>query len=195
MLSEAGASTAETLRKHPKAATGTKASREESKVARGSAVTGWEIVTRTWALPFVVALAAAIGCGGGGSAPVSPTSPSPPSAGTPPTPSPSPSPSPSPTLSATVTITATNRFQPAEVRVLVGGRVTFVNENNRAYDIVSDPRLIHTDCPALMEVGFIVPGQTKVSGPLTVARTCGYHDHMQETNPELQGRIIVQGES
>ena len=75
----------------------------------------------------------------------------------------------------------------------LGGRVTFVNRNNRAYDITSDPLHLHTDCPPIVDVGFIVPGQTKQSGVLSVARTCGYHDHMQETNPDLRGRIIVQG--
>ena len=95
------------------------------------------------------------------------------------------------TLSATITITSGNKFDPAEVRVLVGGRVTFVNENNRPHDITSDPPHLHTDCPALIEVGFLQPRQSRASGPLTIARTCGVHDHMQETNPDLQGRIII----
>jgi plastocyanin len=91
-----------------------------------------------------------------------------------------------------VTITSNNTFQPNEVRVLVGGRVTFVNQNNRAHDITSDPLHLHTDCPPILDVGFIQPGQTKQTGPLTVERTCGFHDHMQENNPDLHGRIIVQ---
>jgi plastocyanin len=110
-----------------------------------------------------------------------PTSPTPPVVNTPPV-----------TLEATVTITSGNRFQPEEVRVLAGGRVTFVNQNNRAHDITSDPLHLHTDCPAIIDVGFIQPGQTKRTGVLNEARTCGYHDHMQETNPDLRGRIIIQ---
>ena len=117
-------------------------------------------------------------------APPTPTGPTPPSTSVPPA-----------TLEATVTITTNNRFQPSEVRVLVGGRVTFVNQNNRAHDITSDPPHLHTDCPPLMDVGFIQPGQTKQTGTLNVVRTCGFHDHMQENNPDLQGRIIIQGTS
>jgi plastocyanin len=113
---------------------------------------------------------------------------------TPVTPTPPPSAAPAPaTLSATVTITSSNRFQPPEVRVLVGGRVTFVNQNTRAHDITSDPPHLHTDCPAIMDVGFIQPGQTKQTGALNTVRTCGFHDHMQENNPDLHGRIIIEG--
>ena len=131
-------------------------------------------------------LVAAAGCSGG-----SPTSATPPAPAPPVASAPAPTPAP-PGLSATITITANNTFVPSEVTVAVGGRVTFVNQNNRAHDITSDPLHLHTDCPPVIEVGFIQPGQTKQTGPLTVARTCGFHDHMQETNPDLHGRIIVQ---
>jgi plastocyanin len=97
-----------------------------------------------------------------------------------------------PPLTATVVIGSNNAFMPSEVTVAVGGRVAFVNQNNRAHDITSDPLHLHTDCPPILDVGFIQPGQTKLTGPLTVARVCGFHDHMQETNPSLRGRIIVQ---
>jgi plastocyanin len=89
-------------------------------------------------------------------------------------------------------ITSNNAFSPSEVTIAVGGRVTFINQNNRAHDINSDPLHVHTDCPAIFEVGFIQPGQTKQTGPLNEARVCGFHDHMQENNPDLHGRIIVQ---
>jgi plastocyanin len=134
------------------------------------------------ALAIVLALA---GCSG--SDPVATPTPTAPSA------APTPSTPPAATLEATVTITANNQVQPAEVRVRVGGRVTFVNQNNRAHDITSDPPHLHTDCPAIMEVGFIQPGQTKQTGVLTQARTCGFHDHMQENNSNLQGRIVIEG--
>ena len=70
--------------------------------------------------------------------------------------------------------------------------MTFINQNNRPHDINSDPLHVHTDCPPIFEVGFIQPGQTKQTGPLNEARVCGFHDHMQENNPDLHGRIIVQ---
>jgi plastocyanin len=133
-----------------------------------------------WSAMMVLSL---VGCGGGEATPT-PTSPTPPPA--------APAP-PAPTLTATVTISANNTFQPLEVTVLRGGRVTFVNQNNRAHDITSDPPHLHTDCPPVMEVGFIQPGQTKQTGVLAVAGTCGFHDHMQENNTDLRGRIIIQG--
>ena len=128
------------------------------------------------------------------SATADPTRPTPPPvAAPPPPPPPTPNPGPPPaTLSATIVITPNNSFQPPEVRILVGGRVTFINQNNRAHDITSDPPHLHTDCPPVMEVGFIQPGQTKVSGALNTVRTCGFHDHMQENNPDLRGKIIIE---
>jgi plastocyanin len=143
-----------------------------------------------WAC-VVLEVTASSGCSSGGdmssSTPTAPTGPavSTPSPGATPPAAP-------PPLSATITITSGNTFDPSEVTVAVGGRVTFVNRNTRAYDITSDPLHLHTDCPPLVEVGFIVAGQTKQSGVLSEARTCGFHDHMQENNPDLHGRIIVQ---
>lgn len=132
--------------------------------------------------------AAALACSSGEPAMSTPTTPT-----APPVSTPSPPPSTQPPLTATVTITDKNTFEPAEVTIFIGGRVTFVNRNNRAHDITSDPKHLHTDCPPIFDVGFIVPGQTKQTGVLSVARSCGFHDHMQENNPDLQGTIIVQG--
>jgi plastocyanin len=130
-----------------------------------------------------------VGCLGGCSSsdPATPTAPTtPPVTNVPPTP-----PTPPP-VTATIVIGSNNAFTPTEVAVAVGGRVTFINQNTRAHDITSDPLHLHTDCPAVLDVGFIQPGQTKQTGPLTAARVCGVHDHMQETNPALRARIIVQ---
>jgi hypothetical protein len=135
------------------------------------------VCVRGW---LIAALALIVGCGDG--TPATPVAPSP---------SPTPPPGPPP-LTATVVIGSNNAFAPAEVTVAVGGRVTFVNQNNRPHDITSDPLHLHTDCPPIIEVGFIQPGQTKQTGALNVARVCGFHDHMQETNSDLHGRIIVQ---
>jgi plastocyanin len=138
---------------------------------------------------FALLLTFPAACGGEkDSAPATPTAPTPPPVAAPPPAAP---PAP-PSLTATVVIGSNNAFVPAEVTVAVGGRVTFVNQNNRPHDITSDPLHLHTDCPPIMEVGFILPGQTKQTGQLTVARTCGFHDHMQEQNVDLRGRIIVQ---
>ena len=46
----------------------------------------------------------------------------------------------------------------------------------------------------MIEVGFIQPGQTKQTRRAdSGVRTCGFHDHMQENNPDLHGRIIIEG--
>lgn len=127
-------------------------------------------------------LVAALGCGGGGSS--SPTSPSG-SGGTGGTGGTG-----GGTGTATVTITATG-VSPSEVTISVGQRVTFVNNNRTAHDMSSDPHPEHTDCPAMNNVGFIQPGQTKDTGNFTTARTCGFHDHNQPSNTSLIGRIII----
>jgi len=56
----------------------------------------------------------------------------------------------------------------------------------------SDPHPEHTDCPAINDVDVIQPAQTKLTGNLNIVRTCGYHDHLQDTNRNLQGSIIIQ---
>ena len=68
--------------------------------------------------------------------------------------------------------------------LLVGGRVTFINQNNRAHDITSDPLHLHTDCPPVIEVGFIQPGQTKQTGVLTV----GAHVRVSRPHAGKQSR-------
>ena len=56
----------------------------------------------------------------------------------------------------------------------------------------SNPHPEHTDCPEINQVGFLTAGQSKQTGNLNTARTCGYHDHNQDSNRSLQGVIIVQ---
>jgi plastocyanin len=92
---------------------------------------------------------------------------------------------------ATITITATG-VSPAEVRVPVGGRVTFMNNDVRLHAMSSDPITVHTDCPAINDVGTLNPGQSRSTGPLTVARVCGFHDHINEFDDTWKGRIVVQ---
>jgi plastocyanin len=129
--------------------------------------------------PYIVAAAlVATACGGGGSngSPTGPTDGG--GTGTPGDPQ------------ATITITS-DGVSPREVTIAPGTRVRFVNNNRIAHDINSDPHPEHTDCPAINQVGFIQPNQTKDTGPLTAVRTCGFHDHNQPSNDSLTGRIIV----
>ena len=102
------------------------------------------------ALAASFTLAAALaGCGGGDS----PSTPSP--------------------NEPTVTISATG-VTPTQVRIPVGGRVSFVNNDIRPHAMSSDPITTHTDCPAINDVGTLTPGQKRSTGTLDVARTCGF---------------------
>ena len=120
---------------------------------------------------MVLAFAA---CGGGGSSPTSPGG----SANDGP-------------ITATIVIDSTGNVTPKDVTVAVGSRVTFTNNHSAAHDMNSDPHPAHTLCPAL-NVGLISPGQSRTSSNLSTARVCTYHDHLNETNPSLQGTIRVQ---
>ena len=128
---------------------------------------------------LAAATALAAGCGGGndGGTPTTPTNP------TNPTP---------PAATTTITITASG-VNPQRITVPVGSRVTFINNDTRAHEMNSDPHPTHGDCPPIDEgIGFIAPGQTKLTTNLTVARTCGSHDHNQPDVASLRGEIIVQ---
>lgn len=126
---------------------------------------------------FAVAMALTIAaCGGGGDS--SPTTPTNPGGG-------------GGTSGATITIGADGRVSPASVTVAVGSRVTFTNNHNRPHDMSSDPHPEHTQCPEIT-VGNLQPSQSRQTQNLTVARTCGYHDHNENSNTALQGTIRIQ---
>ena len=129
------------------------------------------------AATLVAATVMAIGCGGGGS----PTTPSGGSGGS----------GSGGGTTVTITIGSNGAVSPQTVTVPQGGRVTFVNNDSRAHDMASDPHPGHEDCPALNQVGFLNPGQSRTSGNLTTVRTCGFHDHNLPTVAALQGRIAV----
>jgi plastocyanin len=129
-------------------------------------------MTRSVAAGLVTAaaLAAAMACGGGSS---SPSSPSPPPSGGP-----------------TITITAQGA-SPRQLTVPPGTRVRFVNNDTRSHNMTSDPHPEHTDCPEINQAGFLQPGQSRETGNLVTVRTCGFHDHDNPTNQNLQGEIII----
>jgi plastocyanin len=134
----------------------------------------------------MIVAATAVACGGGGGS--SPTTP---------TPAPTPTPTPPPTgggnpTTATITIGANGAVSPSTVTIAPGGRVTFVNSHNQAHDMSSDPHPEHTQCPEINSVGFLTAGQTRTTGNLNTARTCGFHDHNLPDDTRLQGRIIIQ---
>jgi hypothetical protein len=94
------------------------------------------------------------------------------------------------TEGATLTLTGAG-VSPKQVRVYQGTRVTFVNQDGTNHEIQSDPLHLHSDCPALNSVGFIVPGQARLSDPFSVARPCGFHDHINEGDGRFYGTVFV----
>ena len=80
---------------------------------------------------------------------------------------------------------------PLELTIRVGQRVTFVNNDIRAHDVVGGIDPSHPDCPEIVQMGFLSPGQRRNTGVFTTARACDYHDHTMLSVPAFQGRIII----
>ena len=120
------------------------------------------------------------------------TSASPPLATSSPTPASDPGAPPpiSPTEGATLTLTSAG-VAPKQVRVYQGSRVTFVNQDVINHEIRSDSLHLHTDCPELNAVGYLVPGQSRASDALTIVRACGFHDHTRENDLAFHGAVFV----
>ncbi len=103
----------------------------------------------------------------------------------------SPSAPPEPAV-ATTTITITSAgVSPKNIQVSLGSRVLFKNNDTRSHNMTSDPHPDHTDCPELNQVGFLSPGASHETGNLVTARTCGFHDHDDFSQQNLQGSIII----
>jgi plastocyanin len=133
-----------------------------------------------WLLALGLAVAGVITVGACGSSSSSPLTPS----------TPAPTATPPPGGAATINISA-GVASPKQVEVNVGQRVAFVNNDTVAHEIASNPHPVHTDCPPINDVGGLAPGQARLTGVFTIARTCGYHDHGMASNANLQGTIIV----
>lgn len=92
----------------------------------------------------------------------------------------------------TITITSSG-VSPKTLTVARGTQVTFINNSSVPHEMNSDPHPSHTDCPEINSVGFLAAGgQSKQTGNLNTARTCGYHDHQREFDTTLQGTITIQ---
>ena len=89
-----------------------------------------------------------------------------------------------------INVTATG-FKPKDAVLAVGGRARFENIDDRLHSISSNPLATHADCPPINEVGLLVPGQSKMTGVLTEAKICGYHDSASEGMTLLSGSITV----
>jgi plastocyanin len=97
---------------------------------------------------------------------------------------------PPPVATTTITITSSGA-NPLNIEVALGSRVRFVNNDSRAHNMASDPHPIHTDCPAINQVGLLLPGQMRETGNLVEVRTCGFHDHDNPTVASLNGSITI----
>ena len=92
-----------------------------------------------------------------------------------------------PVETTTVTITSAG-VSPKAIIVNAGAKIMFVNNDSRAHEPSSNPHPSHTQCPEL-NIGNLAPGQSRESGPTVGGRTCGYHDHLDNTNGALQGTV------
>ena len=92
----------------------------------------------------------------------------------------------------TITITAAGA-SPLQIQIQVGERVLFVNNDDVVHDMSSDDHPSHLECPELNQVGFLSPGESRETGNLVTARTCGFHDHLDAQNSSLNGTITIVG--
>jgi plastocyanin len=121
----------------------------------------------------VVVSALALGrCGGYSDPPTSPGGPSPGE------------------VTATITIRSDGRVEPAEVRISVGDRVRFINQDTRQHQPTTNPHLVHTDCPA-GNLPVMSTGESQTTQAFTVEKACGFHDHLNPDSVALQGVIRV----
>lgn len=97
----------------------------------------------------------------------------------------------SPSSVATITITAAG-VEPKEVRIKAWNHVTFVNNDTRPHNMVSDPINVHDQCPSINEVGYLPPGSSRDTRTLNLTGVCGYHDHLNLDDDSLKGRIVVE---
>jgi hypothetical protein len=67
-----------------------------------------------------------------------------------------------------------------------------VNVDRSPHEILSDSFHLHSDCPEINRVGFIVPGQSRQTDPFDTTRACGFHDHAHEGDPVFHGVVYVE---
>lgn len=108
---------------------------------------------------------------------------------TPVTPTDAPAPSPDPSAN-TVTITPAGA-SPLSIQIQVGERVLFVNDDTVVHEMASDLHPSHLACPAMNQVGYLEPGQSRETGNFVTPGTCTYHDHLDALNPGLLGSIVI----
>ena len=125
-------------------------------------------------LLVAAAVAFTLSCGGSSSPPAAPTGAC------------------TPSTSPNTFVIQNNQVCPQTMTVTRGSQVTMINQDSRTHEMDSDPHPEHTDCPELNQIGFLNPGQSRVSGNLNIARKCGFHDHTNPDNAAIRGTITIQ---
>ena len=100
------------------------------------------------------------------------------------------SPSTTTTTTPTFTITA-DGVSPKQVRINVGDRVRFTNDDSVNRQINSNPFPAHDDCPPINAIDLLTPGQSKETDVMSLAGTCGFHEHLTEGDAAFLGEILV----
>lgn len=123
---------------------------------------------------IAAALAMAAACGGGNSSPSGPTGGC------------------TPSTNPNTIVIQNNQVCPSTLTVARGSQVTMINNDSRVHEMDSDPHPEHTQCPELNQIDFLNPGQSRSSGNLNTARSCGFHDHSNPDANSLKGTIVIQ---
>jgi len=90
-----------------------------------------------------------------------------------------------------VTITSAG-VTPSSITVSQGDRVLFVNNDTVAHEMSSDSHPTHGLWPAMNQVGFLLPGESRETGNLNDVETITYHDHLNAQNLSLFGSLVVE---
>ena len=93
------------------------------------------------------------------------------------------------TLPSTVMIMATG-VTPTELTIAVGDRVTFMNHDTVPHGVAGGSDPAKPDCPEINAVGLLAPGEIRMTGQFTAARTCDYHDPRVQS-ALFNGRIVI----
>jgi hypothetical protein len=143
---------------------------------------------------MIALLGATVACASQNTSPPAPVAPTP-------TPPAVPAGPPKPLEGATITITPSGfRLDPAsaalfdinDLHVYQGARLMFINNDNDPHDVLSSPFGLHNDCPEINGAGYLVPGQSRATDPITHLTPCGFHDHNREGNPAYGGRVTAE---
>ena len=97
------------------------------------------------------------------------------------------------TASAQETVTITfngSSFEPKEVTVKTGGKITWKNDSQETIQVASDIHPTHSLNKELTNGQFVTELAPGASAGVTVTKTgsWGYHDHL---NPGRRGKVIV----